>query len=276
MIRHFFSFIFVWLLVFSTLGIVFYQIQRPGELSQQARATGLYETVTDQAGTILASGNQGSFTIAEATALVRQSWSADSFYQDFDTVSRAYLDYLTSRSDSLAYQVDFSQIKTNLVVNAVANTQLRHQVSLTVASLPDQLTPPPPSPGLIQTRNVVTGFLHYLHYLWLLTAAFLVLYLVIFRRRAFLPLAWIFLLAGLLELGFGLIGWGLLKTLLTNALNHSSLSFGPTAGLIVQLLGAVMEILKIILKKISYLMFAISAVLLVLGLISHFRYPLRQ
>lgn len=81
---------------------------------------------------------------------------------------------------------------------------------LTAASLkniPDSITIPPPSASLLVTRNITVKIIQGFWLVWALTASLIALMILFLRRRAFFPLAIIFLLAGVTTVVVNNFGW---------------------------------------------------------------------
>jgi len=156
-------------------------------------------------------------------------------------------------------QLPASNVQSNDVESA-----FRNQATTLTRDLPDQLTAGVPSPQLLQTRKDVIEALKVIKFIWLVTAAFLALYLLIFRSRAFFSLAVIFLIAGLLEIGFSLIGWEWLRRLVSDSLTKNNQA---VAAFIVDMVSAGIEVLKTLLGNLSIITLSLGGLFLILGVV---------
>lgn len=244
--------------------------------------------------------------------VIRASIDGSTFYSFLDGYLAAEIKWLTGRSDQLNYSYSLVTIKEkagneltqkllvhydNLApckptelknwqndkgfpvcklpssnVKAADTTRILSAVSAkTIADLPGSFSVES-SPNQLKARTAVMKVVYYTNIIWGITALFLVLYLLILRRRAFFPLAGIFLVVGLLEIGFSLIAWDwLLKNIADWLGGKLDASLLP---LLVDFSGAIMEVFKTILGNASIFTLIFGGVMLILGLYGKFRHPI--
>ena len=100
---------------------------------------------------------------------------------------------------------------------------------------------------------------------WLVTLLVVGLFLLISRSRAFVTLAWSFILVGIFEVGFGLIAWDWLGRLISeNFTNGSESQLAPVA---IDLSAGILEIFKSTLGNISVIMLIVGVTSLLLAII---------
>lgn len=128
-----------------------------------------------------------------------------------------------------------------------------------------------PSNNLIQARQFITTTNKIVNAIWLITAIFLALYLVILRRRAFFPLAFIFIVVGLLQIGFSYIAWDWLARALVDFFADSDLK--EMLALIAEVVATSLEFLKTIMGSLSIISLTTGAISLLIGIILNFRKP---
>lgn len=163
------------------------------------------------------------------------------------------------------------QLASNNVLAGGVNDLLSAQAAGVVNQIPDTLTVPAPSQGMLSARYYTIEALKVIELIWAITAGVILLYLIVFRSRGFISLAFIFLLAGLLEVGFGFIGWDWLGRLATDSLQNLNAS---TLSLAVQLITATLDVFKTILGNLSIISLASGGLFLLLGLFYKFKKPI--
>lgn len=151
--------------------------------------------------------------------------------------------------------------------SAQVNGLLAQQASQLTAEWPDYISAPEPTESLVQARDQVSQVMKVVRIIWGITLGFLLLYLLIFRSRAFLSLAAIFILAGALEIGFSLIGWQYVAEVIVGLLNSPGQNM---AGLTADMVGILAEILRRIMSQLGIISLVIGGSFLVIGIISHF------
>ncbi len=158
-------------------------------------------------------------------------------------------------------------VESNIRSNDI-ETSLKSQVESKLAGIPDQFTAPAPTAGQLQYRSLTMRLLKIIQLTWLATAIFLLLFVLILRRRAFGTLAAIFLVAGLIEIGFSLIGWDWLGQNVVDLLGNVGANY---TAIITALLGAVLEVLKTILGNLSIFCLSFGVLMLIAAIIFRVR-----
>jgi hypothetical protein len=121
-----------------------------------------------------------------------------------------------------------------------------------------------PSSELSSWKNSVSTITKGMYITWLITLGFLILYLLVLRRRAFWPLAIIFLIVGLLQIGFSFIAWGWLARALADAFTGTSAA--SMSSVIADAIGVTMEVLKTIMGSLSIYTLGIGGIMLILAI----------
>jgi|GEM_PF-1296161 len=153
------------------------------------------------------------------------------------------------------------KLPTNNVQSNDIGRLLGQPVDRLLDQLPNEISTTSPTPTLLQWRaNVLTG-LQFIRTTWLTTFVFLLLFLLIYRRKGFLSLAFIFLVAGLLEAAFSLIAWDWVGRVITDLLPAK---WGDTLPLTIDLITTVLDVLKKSLSRLSIGLLCIGGLFLVL------------
>jgi hypothetical protein len=223
------------------------------------------------------------------------------FYSFLDSATTSYLSYLTGRSSELNFRYDLTPLKTTGRDRALDrllakyeelpvcdNLQARtwttehglpscklpagnvreNDVSRLLGQFLDETFEPMPdeliaeeSPKLQRAREQVSGAISLIKLIWVITLAVLLLYLIIYRQRGFLSLAFIFLLTGLVSAAFSLIAWDWVGKLVTELLPEKTNALVP---LFIDLVTAVLDVLKRTLSAFAVALVLVGALFLLL------------
>lgn len=145
---------------------------------------------------------------------------------------------------------------------------VQKQLNETIGKLPNTLVSGEASPELLRARETVHLVNKVILTIWLVTFAIILLYLVLLRARAFFSLAIIFIVAGLLEIGFGLIGWEWIRQTLVDLFSNQGATW---ATFVVDLTASLVEILKTILGNLSIISLSLGGLFLILGVFFGFK-----
>ncbi|MBI4948009.1 hypothetical protein HY844_00400 [Candidatus Berkelbacteria bacterium] len=138
------------------------------------------------------------------------------------------------------------------------------QIENQIKELPDTFkTGDTPSPLELKIKESVKAANKAILIIWVATFLFIALYFVFFRAHAFMSLSIIFIIAGLLEIGFGLIGWEWLRNSLVDGFKTQQELF---AALLVDISASIIEVMKTILGNLSIITLSLGAVSLILGI----------
>lgn len=157
------------------------------------------------------------------------------------------------------------QLPASKVATSDIERLISQQVDKTTSQLPDQLTINHPTSGLLTAKQAVMKVLLFVYLIWLITALSIVAFIVVLRRRAFFYLAAIFLLVGLIQVGFSLIAWDWLGRLVADVLGGSQAK--ELAPAITDLTKAVLEVLKTILGNLSIFFLSFGVLMIVCGFV---------
>ncbi len=187
------------------------------------------------------------FTKDDLASVITGSIDSKVFYDFADTAALAYLPWLTGEKNELAFRYDTSNLKSNIRDRAVDRMLAKYaglpvcsagqvkswstdnglppcqlpptnvrsndvarlfgeQIDTLIVKIPGEIVGKE-SPQLIESRSRVTVALRGIQLTWIITFVAFFLFLALLRRHAFLSLAFIFLLTGLIEAVFGLIAW---------------------------------------------------------------------
>lgn len=313
MIKTFLSFPLIVLLFLSTLAYTVYRLENPAFLSGQAREVNLYGRLSNQLETVLPKELSDGLPLpkSDIAEVIRSSIDGPVFYDFLDKFLTSELDWLTGRTDQLAFSYSLSGVKHKaqdaLAAKLIARysslpackaTELKNwendqgiptcklpetkvasrdvdrvmiaSAAKSLADIPDTVTIS--GEGQASARTKVVMILKGVTITWAATAIFLALYLVILRRRAFWPLAGIFLVVGLLQIGFSLIAWDWLARTISDSLTGKV--DGSILPLLVDLVGVTLEVFKTILGNLSIFFLVSGGVLLVLAVINKIRKPI--
>lgn len=147
-------------------------------------------------------------------------------------------------------------------------TRLARQVTDSqFESLPDQitLTDPQPDSALAKNKDIIIRLLWLAKIVWLTTGLFLLAFLAVWRRHGFFSLAVVFILVGLVQVAFGLIGWDWLAKLIGEAASGGAKDLAP---LISDLATTIIQVLKTAAGNISIITLGIGATFIALTLFS--------
>lgn len=163
------------------------------------------------------------------------------------------------------------QLPNNNVLAGNVDGLLSQQATSVVNQIPDTLVTSAPTQGLLQARYYTIQGLKAIELIWLITFGLILLYLVIFRTRGFISLAFIFLLAGILEVAFGFIGWDWVARLATDSLQNFNQSM---ISAIIQIITAILDVFKTTLGNLSIISLSAGGLFLILGIFYKFKKPI--
>lgn len=167
------------------------------------------------------------------------------------------------------------QLPTSNVQATDVNSLLGNQVDKMLANVPDRWSAPTPNAGLQQARVRVSQVLQLIRISWLATLGVIVLTVLVLRRRAFLPLALVFLVVGAIEVGFSLIAWDYLKRLITDIVIHPETSQAMMT-MIGTIADDITQTLKTIFGNLSIITLSIGGFFLIIWGFTRFARPKNQ
>ncbi len=226
---------------------------------------------------------------------------SQTFYGFVDQVASSYLVWLTGQKERLEFRYDLAavkvgarqkaidrmltkynalpvcdakQVKTWSTASGLPNCQLpsgnvrTNDVIRLLGEEIDKVLEPLPNEivgqenaGLVDLRAKVLILLRGIGLIWAATVTLLLLFLLVLRRNAFLSLAFIFLLTGLIEAAFGLIAWDWVGKLVIDSLPSQISAVVPVA---VDLVAAILDVLKRSLSTASIVLLGTGAFFLLL------------
>jgi hypothetical protein len=312
MIKTFLSFPLILLLFLSTLAYTVYRLESPTFLSGQAREVNLYGRLSNQLEGVMPKEISEGLPLSKSDIadVIRSSIDGPIFYDFLDKFLTSELDWLTGRTDQLAFSYSLAAVKhkaqdalaakltaqysslpackptelknwendqgiptCKLPETKVASRDINRVMvagaTKSLADIPDTVTIS--GDGQAKARTKIIMVLKGVTIVWAVTALFLALYIIILRRRAFWPLAGIFLVVGLLQIGFSLIAWDWLARTISDSLNGKI--DGSILPLVIDLIGATLEVFKTILGNLSIFFLVSGGALLVLAVINKIRKP---
>lgn len=136
------------------------------------------------------------------------------------------------------------------------------QVEKILEPVPAQLSITEPTAAMKEFRFQLTAVTRFIHIIWGMTVALILLFLLILRRRAFFALAVAFLFAGVLEAAFSLIAWDWVGKLVVDMLPEKAIGL----PLIVNGVTALLAILKTVIGNISIALLITGGFFILLGL----------
>ncbi|MEK7171123.1 MAG: hypothetical protein AAB774_02360 [Patescibacteria group bacterium] len=151
-------------------------------------------------------------------------------------------------------------------------TQIAALASKTTDLLPDTLTAAQPSTKYIRIRDLIARGFKDIYLVWGLTALLIAIYLLIFRSSGLVSLAVSFLLVGLLEIGFSLIGWDWITRTISDSIGGRG-DAKTLLPLTIDLISVIIEALKTTLGNISIGFLLTGGISLLLGIIGKIHQP---
>lgn len=191
-------------------------------------------------------------------------------YQALPTCQTNQLHNWNATSEFPKCQLPSGNLNASDVTNLLAN-----QVAQAVSPLPNFWQSGTPSQSLSQTRARVMQVLELVRITWLSTLIVILLYILIGRRRAFLPLAFIFLIAGALEVAFSFVAWDFLKKFIVDLLSQPGTS-QQLLGLMNAIADDLTQTLKTIFGNLSIVTLSIGGFFLILWAFTRFARPKKE
>lgn len=150
--------------------------------------------------------------------------------------------------------------------------QIRQSTDKMLNGLPDSVTSVVPPDKFAKVKKIVALVFKTIYTLWATTLALLLMFLLTFRSRGFISLAVCFLLVGLLEIIFSLIGWDWIARTIGDLISGSS-DVKSLVPLIIDLVSVILGAFKTVLGNISIGFLSTGGLLLVLGLVKGIHQP---
>lgn len=141
-----------------------------------------------------------------------------------------------------------------------------------ISGLPENITANDSKGSLVKTRSIAMRAVRIINGLWIATGLLVLLMLLIWRRRSFFSLASVFLLVGIIEIGFSLVAWDWLAKNATDLLINKDMK--DLAPLISDFIGAAMEVLKTLLGNISIVYLTLGGLLIIFGFVFRPKNPI--
>ncbi len=305
MIKTFFGFVLVALIFFSTLGLSLSQLQKPEFLSEQARRVNLYGRLINNLPKLLEDEMLKDSPLSEEDIIgvVQSGVDSQTFYTFLDQYLKEHVDWLSGRSQTLNFKYDLAGVKVAAQEKATSrliakyedlptcnSTQIKtwsasvtlpacklptgnvrssdvhqilsNQIDGFFESIPSEITSRP-TPSLEMLKVQVSRAVRATQITLIATVALIIIFLAIYRRKAFLSLAFIFLLTGLIEAAFGLIAWDWIGKIIIDSLPDNK---ATTLPLMVDMIAAMLEVLKKSLANTSIVLLIIGGVFLLLAI----------
>lgn len=133
--------------------------------------------------------------------------------------------------------------------------------------IPDTLSASQASSTLLAVKIKVALAFKIIYAIWGATLLFGLLYLLIFRSSGFISLAICFLLVGLLQIAFSLVGWDWITKTIGDFVGGSG-EAKSIAPIVIDLVSVILGAMKTVMGNISIGFLVSGVVLLVLGIIS--------
>ena len=262
MIKTFFSIILAGLIFLSAIALTLFQLESPKMLIGQAQKVDLYGKLSARLADVDTSAlvKQSNFSNKDMAEIITYAIDGKTFYEMLETSSTAYINYVTGKSKDFKLTLDLKGVKSRaqekligrassnydnyplckgkeisgwnvnskckLPNNSLSDSDLsrlsRSQSQVILDQIPDTLNYDQPSKSLESTRNTVSRVNKGVYLLWFITIFLILLFFMISRVGAFWPLSISCILAGLLLLGFSMIGWDYLVRTLTEFLSAST------------------------------------------------------
>ncbi|MEX1052017.1 MAG: hypothetical protein WEC83_01355, partial [Patescibacteria group bacterium] len=160
------------------------------------------------------------------------------------------------------------QLPAGSVKAGSIETQLKTQVSGQVDQLPDEVNTTLTQGNNDSVRNVFKIANSAINIAWIATLLVLILLVVIWRRKSFVPIAIALLFVGLVQIGFSLVAWDWIAKNVADSLGQGA---GELTPLALEVAGTVIELLKKTLANLTIIILGAGGALLVLGIIGAVR-----
>ncbi len=312
--RTLLSLILVFLLSVSSLGYVTKRLQNPEFLIAQAREVNFYGRLSSQLGENLPEGFIEGYPLTkeETTAVITETVDAETFYSFMEVYVGAYLDFMTGKSETVAFQYDLIPVKGRLV-EAMAtklsakyqnlptctseqtrnwdieeefpvcklppgsvqessiDSQLRSQLTEQVNQLPNQVNSNQNIENDNGLRNIVRIANTAINIAWIATLLIILLMLLVYRRKSFIPLAISLLFVGLIQVGFSLVAWDWIAQNISDIVANKFGGGAELAPLAIDMAGVIIDVLKRTLGNLTIIIIGTGGLLLVLGIIAAVR-----
>lgn len=243
---------------------------------------------------------ESGFAKEDLVDVISNAIDSQMFYGFVEQATRAFLPWLTSEKASLDFQYDLGPVKSSVRDKAIDRMLSRYnqlpicnadqvkgwstesglppcqlpssnvrssditrlfgeQIDKTLEGVPSHLIASE-TPKLQEARARVTSSLRVIQAIWLITGVVFLLFLGVLRRYAFLSLAFVFLLTGLIEAVFGLIAWDWVGKLVIDSMPNNANGVLPVA---IELVTTALDVLKRALSAFSVALIVIGAAFLI-------------
>ncbi|MEX1123764.1 MAG: hypothetical protein WEC81_01165 [Patescibacteria group bacterium] len=147
--------------------------------------------------------------------------------------------------------------------------QIGSLVTKTLSDLPDKITVDGADQKQQANRNLFSMVNTAIKVSWIATLVLILLMIIIFRRKAFFPLAISLLFVGLIQVGFSLVAWDWIAQNIGDALTGKNA--GQLAPLGLDVAAAILEVLKTTLGNVTIITLGAGVTMLVLGIVGAVR-----
>jgi hypothetical protein len=239
------------------------------------------------------------FSKEDLATVITGSVDSAIFYDFADTAASAYLPWLTGETTELSFRYDLATLKANIrdrsvdrmlakyaelpicnagqikswstenglpscqlpATNVRSNDVARlfgEQIDTVTTKIPAELVGKETA-KLAETRMRVSTILRGIQLTWVITFIAFFLFLALLRRNAFLSLAFIFLLTGLIEAVFGLIAWDWVGKLVIDSMPSQA---GAVLPVMIDVATTGLDVLKHALASFSVVLIIVGAAFL--------------
>lgn len=239
------------------------------------------------------------FTKEDLATVITGAVDSKMFYDFTDTAASAYLPWLSGEKNDLSFRYDLTNLKASIRDRAVDRMLARYaelptctaaqvkgwttenglpacqlpasnvrsndvarlfgeQIDTVITKVPGEITGKE-TPQLLEARTRTTSILRAIQLSWIITFIAFFLFLALLRRHAFLSLAFIFLLTGLIEAVFGLIAWDWVGKIVIDSMPAQTSAILPV---IISVSTTALDVLKHALASFSVVLIAIGAAFL--------------
>ncbi len=163
------------------------------------------------------------------------------------------------------------QLPPGSIEDGSVNSQLKSQLTKNVNQLPDEVNSNQSVGNDNGMRNIVKIANIAINISWIATLLVILLMLLVWRRKAFIPLAISLLFVGLIQVGFSLVAWDWIAQNISDALVGKFGGGGQLAPLAIDMAGVALDVLKKTLDNLTIIIIGSGAAMLVLGIIGAVR-----
>lgn len=152
------------------------------------------------------------------------------------------------------------------VKDSSIDSQLKSQLTEQVNQLPDEVNVNQTPDDKNGVRNIIMVANTVINIVWIATLLLILLMLLVFRRKAFIPLGISLLFVGIVQVGFSLVAWDWIAQNIGDSIaGYGSSELTPLA---LDMVAVLLDVLKRTLGNLTIMILGAGGALLVLGIVA--------